>query len=202
MICRCMLIAVWGVVAVYGLIQLYVFQATPGEAAEINVLKEMASPDNNSVQQTKLILFGHPRCPCMRTSLTQLKELVLASPDKVQVKIVFVCPQNGHEDWMKSATTKLAFEVPNAQVIWDRGAKVTDAFGARTSGHLLAFDARGDLKFNGGITSSRGHVGESAGATKLRDILQGKTTGTEFKAPVFGCRLFGGTLCRESGTEL
>ena len=61
--------------------------------------------------------------------------------------------------------------------------------GAETSGHVVLYDEAGNLRFSGGITRSRGHVGESDGARALSALLNGSPA-TSGNFPVFGCRLF------------
>jgi hypothetical protein len=58
------------------------------------------------------------------------------------------------------------------------------------SGQVLAYDGQGRLAFNGGITASRGHEGDSAGRSAVEAMLAGRRhAATAF---VFGCLLFDG----------
>ena len=59
--------------------------------------------------------------------------------------------------------------------------------GARTSGHVVAYDPAGSRVFSGGITASRGHEGDSAGHESL---VAGITAAAPRSyASVFGCTL-------------
>jgi hypothetical protein len=61
-------------------------------------------------------------------------------------------------------------------------------FGAQTSGDVVVYDAAGTLRFQGGITISRGHVGHNLGHVRVDAIVHGATTGVA-QTPVFGCAL-------------
>ena len=61
-------------------------------------------------------------------------------------------------------------------------------FGARTSGDVVAYDAAGTLRFHGGITISRGHVGHNLGHVRVDAIVHGADAGVA-ETPVFGCAL-------------
>ena len=70
----------------------------------------------------------------------------------------------------------------------DDGAEAR-RFGVETSGQTLLYDARGALIFSGGITGSRGHAGENAGAAALAALLT-RGAAAQRGADVFGCPLF------------
>ncbi len=74
------------------------------------------------------------------------------------------------------------------RVIRDDGALMAAAFGAETSGQVFLYDAQGSLRFSGGITESRGHVGDNAGRAAVEQLLQGKAP-VKTRTPVFGCSL-------------
>jgi hypothetical protein len=61
-------------------------------------------------------------------------------------------------------------------------------FGAQTSGDVVVYDATGVLRFQGGITISRGHVGHNLGHVRVDAIVHGVTGGVA-QTPVFGCAL-------------
>lgn len=61
-------------------------------------------------------------------------------------------------------------------------------FNATTSGHCLLYTVTGSLMFQGGITTERGHEGESCGRVAMRDLLARNPSSVDH-APVFGCEL-------------
>ncbi|MBI3542699.1 MAG: RedB protein, partial [Deltaproteobacteria bacterium] len=55
-----------------------------------------------------------------------------------------------------------------------------------------AFDGAGKLAFSGGITASRGHLGENAGLAAVVQFVSSGKVPLE-RARVFGCSLFKAT---------
>jgi hypothetical protein len=52
----------------------------------------------------------------------------------------------------------------------------------------VLYDARGRLLFRGGLTSARGHEGDSAGLQRISSLLRtGQADRSD--APVYGCSL-------------
>jgi len=90
--------------------------------------------------------------------------------------------------WDNGRLFAQARTIPGAIVFVDRGARESAAFGARVSGTVLLYSAGGDLTFQGGITASRGHVGENFGQESLVRALR---TGSRQSRiiPPFGCAL-------------
>ena len=64
-------------------------------------------------------------------------------------------------------------------------------FGARTSGHVVAFDPAGRRTFAGGLTPARGRRGDGPGRLALLALLSGPsaTSRPASDSPVFGCPL-------------
>ena len=75
------------------------------------------------------------------------------------------------------------------EAIVDVGHAATGAFGARTSGQVLVYDEKGELRFSGGVTAERDHYGESTGHDAVEALLAGEGNPGCVKAPVFGCAL-------------
>jgi hypothetical protein len=81
--------------------------------------------------------------------------------------------------------------IPGIRIKDDPDSREALKFGAVTSGEVLLYDERGQLLFKGGITASRGHIGDNMGQRILMEILQG-TRSAARTTPVFGCALYGG----------
>jgi hypothetical protein len=73
-------------------------------------------------------------------------------------------------------------------VRWDVEGREARRFCARTSGQALLYDERGRLAFQGGITSARGHEGDSVGKSRLAALLSGGEADGR-TSDVFGCGL-------------
>jgi hypothetical protein len=164
--------------------QLLTFDATPGEAGEAPSSWPGSSQIAHDPKRATLLLFAHPLCSCTNATLDELSGLLAgARTDRPTVKIVFF--RAGLKD---DGLWKRAAALPDSAVSWDESGREAAIFGARTSGQMLLYDARGMLRFEGGITGSRGHSGDNYGLRKL--IL---SLGTDFskgkRFPVFGCSL-------------
>jgi hypothetical protein len=83
-----------------------------------------------------------------------------------------------------------AAAIPGVTVHSDDGGVETRRFHAETSGYTVLYDPRGNLLFQGGITSSRGHEGDNAGRTALESLVQGKVF-SQVRTSVYGCSLLG-----------
>ena len=77
---------------------------------------------------------------------------------------------------------------PTTELIITSDLAEARRFGAQTSGDVVVYDAAGALRFHGGITISRGHVGHNLGHARVDAIVHGASTGVA-QTPVFGCAL-------------
>ncbi|WP_063607967.1 thioredoxin domain-containing protein [Zavarzinella formosa] len=153
-------------------------QFEPGE-------EEEASPN----RRLRIVFFAHPHCPCLRTTLGMLAEVMKKAPADVEMVVEYVRPTGVPEGWEKTDSWKQASALPGVTVHCDAGGVQARRLGATTSGHLMAFDATGKTIFSGGISTMRGRTGRSAGQQALEDLLAGRTPQTK-ETPVFGCPLF------------
>ena len=142
-----------------------------------------------------LLLFVHPHCSCTRATVTELSRLLSEGlPRKSTIArplvlVVATIPETGAEDWPETANVLAAAALSDRDLIVDRGGIFADQFGVVTSGTVMLFDTAGHSIFLGGITASRGHVGENSGLATLKNLLNGKATSGDRNLPVFGCRL-------------
>ena len=77
---------------------------------------------------------------------------------------------------------------PTAKLVISSDPVEEQRFGAKTSGDVVAYDASGALRFHGGITIARGHVGHNLGHVRVDQIVHGSFAGVA-STPVFGCAL-------------
>ncbi len=75
-------------------------------------------------------------------------------------------------------------------MLCDQNAALARRFGAETSGHVILYGPDGKLKFSGGITRSRGDIGDNTGRRALHDLLAERSSAFASN-PIFGCPLFG-----------
>ena len=135
-----------------------------------------------------LIMFAHPRCPCTRASLEELKVVMQQCQGRMTAYIVFLQPEGKEEEWSHTELRQSAEAIPGVTVRSDDHGHEARCFQVETSGHVLLYDARQRLQFSGGITASRGHAGDNRGRTTLVGMLAhgAKSVGA---TPVFGCPL-------------
>lgn len=140
-----------------------------------------------------LVVAVHPDCPCTGATLEQLDRFLTKNPQSAQVLALF---------WVEdSDSPPLALQ---RNPYWQRIGKMESAtaaidpqgaraaqFGALVSGAVAAYDQTGSLRFQGGLTSSRGHAGPSRGLNMLEAILRDEPTADTNNAPSFGCSLEG-----------
>ncbi|MEM8669802.1 MAG: RedB protein [Planctomycetota bacterium] len=198
------LISAWLVITVAGLAYLANYEHTPGISRQAPRVWPGASQLERSQQRHTLLLFAHPHCPCTRASFNELACLMADCQNQVDVHVVFVKPPRADEtiEWSSGALWNIADEIPGVQTYLDEGGIEARRFASLTSGQVLLFDAKGQLQFQGGITSSRGHSGDNEGRHAVVERILGQKS--EFATTlVYGCELGTGdsngrsTICRE-----
>ncbi|MEI6805673.1 MAG: hypothetical protein WCK49_04110 [Myxococcaceae bacterium] len=135
-----------------------------------------------------LVMFIHPRCDCSEASMSELNQITAQINSKLNTVIIFVTAPNSDNSWKNTALWAGAKLIPNAQILLDKGALEADRFGAKTSGQVLLYDKQGHLVFSGGITNTRGHLGDSSGKTAVISFVNENRLDHP-STPVFGCVL-------------
>ena len=140
------------------------YDLTPGpETAAPSTWPEESSLLHRS-GQFNLLMFAHPRCPCTAASIEQLRQILKSTRGTVNCQIVFLTPTGATSEWTASENVRKARAIPAARVIQDTGIEAR-RFTAATSGQVLLYDGLDRLIYSGGITLSRGHLGDCNGAT-------------------------------------
>jgi hypothetical protein len=135
---------------------------------------------------TTIVMFLHPACPCSSASLEELNELLADKRVPAKTYLVIVGPTEAEEI---GSNQSRAATIPNTVLWLDESGKEARRFGSRTSGDVFVFDATGRLRFQGGITAARGHVGPNEASAAALAAIDGCNT-AECHMPVFGCPLF------------
>ncbi len=135
-----------------------------------------------------LVVALHPNCPCSRATVAELGELMARFPARIAVDVLFVRPAAFTQEWATTDLWKTVAAIPGARAIADDRLIAVKCFGARTSGQVFLFDRDGVRRFEGGITSARGHAGDNIGEEAIETFLN---TGfiTTHRTPVYGCSL-------------
>ncbi len=135
----------------------------------------------------KLLVFIHPKCPCTSATLSELDRLIAEVGTGLQVVFLVDCPEDLRDDWMYSESTSRCRSMPQSSTVVDYDGKLAREFHATTSGFCLLYMDR-KLCFQGGLTTERGHEGESLARVAIRQLLS-NGQGKNYRAPVFGCPL-------------
>lgn len=122
-------------------------------------------------------MIAHPECPCTRASIAELEALLRETPARVRAYVV--------AGWDGEVIDR-ARALAGVDVVVDPAA--AGAFRVETSGHVLVYDAAGALRFSGGITGARGHVGDNVGRQRVLALLSGASPDAD-RSHVFGCAL-------------
>lgn len=185
-------LGVWAVLVAAGFFALWRYKATAAAPSETG--PPLLWPADSHLQQARaratLVLFAHPKCGCTHATVTELARLMAREHDRVEARIAVVRPAEVPAGWDDTELVARAAAIPGATVSRDEGGAEAARFGVKASGHVVVYDGTGRRLFSGGLTSSRGHEGESFGSMRIHSLL---TTGVADRAdaPVFGCALDG-----------
>ena len=108
---------------------------------------------------------------------------------RLDAVVVLVQPPGVPAEWSRTELWATAIADGELRVVEDAGAAGARDFRAQTSGQVLVYDQAGALRFVGGITPGRGHLGDSVGRAKILELLDGGATGSVMRCATFGCAL-------------
>ncbi len=178
----------WLMVLAGGFAALHRYEARPGSAGEPAKTWPAKVAIPLEPQGLTLVLALHPRCPCSAATCQELERILTAKPNGARLHVLLFKPADVSDDWTATSTTRSLEALPNVRCWIDENCKLADIFGAATSGELLVYDARGKLRFAGGVTPLRGQAGSNPGSDALMALLDGKPIELR-TAPVFGCSI-------------
>jgi hypothetical protein len=178
----------WFSAAVGGVFYLMRYESTTAVRVSYPATLPAESSMEPDGERPTLIFFAHPKCPCTRSSLRELSRLITNVNGRVQAYVVFIQPEDEDELWTQTDLRTSAEAIPNVRVLIDRGERETHIFNAQTSGLVLLYDRKGNLRFNGGVTASRGLEGDNGGSRAIFEIVTQEVEKTA-ETSVFGCPL-------------
>lgn len=137
-----------------------------------------------------IIVLAHAGCPCTRATLAELERAIAQIDSPIQVRVVCAYPEARGIEWAANRPVwRIASRIEGVHVSGDADGRLARSLGVATSGHVLFYDADGNLRFSGGITSARGHEGANVGRSTLVSRIIENHMPTAV-SPVFGCALF------------
>ena len=185
------LVGVWILAVGLGLHTLMIYKGKAGIPGQ----PPLSWPRNGLVSlppaKPLLIMFAHPRCPCTKASLGELEQLVAGAQNQFEAAVLFYEPKGSLETWSSTPLIRDARAIPGVHVMFDEDGGLAKRFHVAISGHTLVYSPAGNLLFTGGITSSRGHLGDNAGFAAILKIVSSNSVQLNRTAtPVFGCELY------------
>lgn len=186
-------IAVWIAALVAGFSALHAYENRPGEPGTAAPAWPSAASLEPSADKPTVLVFAHPQCPCTAATMEELDRLVArVGAEAGLVHVLFYCPDDEPASFADTSLRHHAERIPGVQIQLDRGGRLAKLFGAKTSGQVLVYEPTGSLRFRGGITGSRGHVGSNRGSKSAEVLLgtdPGDASAAVIRCPVFGCPL-------------
>ncbi|GMU05168.1 RedB protein [Corallococcus caeni] len=170
-----------------GVVALARYSVTPGATPVTAATWPEETRLSRQAGRPVLVMLAHPKCTCTRASLAELAEVMAHAGGRAEAYVLFLRPEGLEDGWEQGDLWRTAASIPGVTVLSDPDGLEAKRFGATTSGHVVLYGADGRLRFSGGITVARGHVGDSPGREALERVLRedGEGGGT----PVYGCAL-------------
>ena len=166
---------------------LWRYSAAPGSTAEGPARIPAEFRDEERPDEFVLLMAVHPRCPCSRATIAELAKILTHSPRVCRPVLLAFKPGTEPDSWIETGLCRDARKL-GAEIRIDENGERAIAMGMQTSGQVLLYDPRGDLRYQGGITSARGHQGDNAGQRYVERILHGDDVPLA-KLPVYGCSI-------------
>ena len=179
----------WIAVAGWGMKGLTDYSFAPGEPAVAPRRWPAESSLPFAPGKFTFVAALHPECPCSRATVAQLEHILDRTSGRLSVVVLFDA-RNTELSESDSALLARVRAMPDVRIINDGDGAEMDRFQFRTSGEIRLYQPDGTLVFEGGITASRGHVGDNPGQTAVVAAIQrGASAATPVRTPVFGCSL-------------
>lgn len=177
-----LLLSVWATACLTGFLILWDYSFTPGETkgAPLKIPAEFKDG------RFHLLMSIHPRCPCTKASLAELSRILAKTKGKMGVSILVYMPRGEQREWQNGDLLNESKSIPAVSILSDQNGKIAESLGMTTSGAVCLYDKKGNLRYSGGITASRGHEGDNHGKSIILSQVFGKTTGI-VKGIVYGC---------------
>lgn len=181
------LFTLWILLVGLGLSLLISFSNSSGPVGPAKLIWPEKSKIGRDSSRPNLIIFLHPKCSCSRATVGELERLMVFIREKISISVVFsIAGGDTGEVLGSDLATSVKRIIGVDSVFIDEDDVESTLFGAKTSGQSYLYDKNGALVFSGGLTSARGHMGDSAGRDAILSWLRNKDQTSVFTA-VFGC---------------
>jgi hypothetical protein len=190
-----LLVVVWLSAVAYGMAVMWSYNHRPGEVAIAPVRWPTDSRVPRASDGYTLVMLAHPKCPCTRATLEELSKLMTHTQGRLRSFVLFVKPLGVPQDWEHTDLWQSASVIPGVTVLDDLDGVEAKRFDAHVSGQVMVYDESGKLVFQGGITESRGQIGDNAGRSAIEARVN-RGISERDRTLVFGCELFDTDECR------
>lgn len=167
------LAGLWLLLVGLGLVLLMLYSNRPGERGDVPKTWPAESGLENSKTRSTLLVFAHPQCPCTRATIDELSWIMSRCGESLDCRVLFFQPAGESAEWSHTDLWHQAALIEGVRVFADPQSRAAMEFGALTSGHVVMYDTEGNLRFEGGITPSRGHRGGNRGRDQVVSLLNG-----------------------------
>lgn len=161
------------------------YSSTVGETSPAPRTLPFPRATDTASARPQLLLALHPRCPCSLATVRELAKILTRAPNAGDVTVLMYKPASEPDSWLQGALFDECRRM-NCQIRPDPDGNLAASLGSLTSGQVLLYAADGTLRYQGGITISRGHEGDNAGEGAVTEILRGSRA-LHGSMPVFGC---------------
>lgn len=178
----------WLLVIAAGLRGMMRFENTAGDPGKPPILWPAQSVIQPAADMPTLVMLAHPQCSCTRASIGELEMIMTRAQGRVKTYVLFLRPAGFPDGWEATDLWESAARIPGVTVLSDDTGREAGVFRALTSGQTMLYGSDGHLLFSGGITGSRGHLGENDSYRALLALL-GQGPAERTSTAVFGCEL-------------
>lgn len=166
---------------------LWRYNASPGSAGEAPARLPVQFQDSRSPSRFVLVMAIHPRCPCSRATMAELAKILAHSPEVCRPILLAFKPHGEPDSWIETRLCRDARRL-GTEIRIDEDGRAALGMGMLTSGQILLYGRDGELRYQGGITSARGHQGDNAGQRFVQRVLEGEEMPLA-TLPVYGCSI-------------
>jgi hypothetical protein len=177
----------WAVATALGFVILTGYENSWGRAAVAPSTLVASGFVNPGGDRQTLLLFAHPSCPCTMATIEELKQLLARRGSLVRAYALLLSPRTRPANWDDSRMRAELSRIPGMNVINDIDGSHAKRFEVHTSGQVLLYGVDGSLRFSGGITAARNHIGDNDGLAALVEAIDRNIPVK--RSPVFGCQL-------------
>jgi hypothetical protein len=179
--------AIWGLAVATGFFALQLYKSSPGQGGRnIEHWPGTSRVPHHDTRPT-LIVAVHPLCPCTQATVSELARVLTRCKGQVEVHVLVYLPEHAGHAWSPTRRLRGLGTMPGVHLVDDPAGEQAALFGARTSGLVALYGQDGRLLFRGGLTSARGHEGDSEGQRALLGLIQNNQSDYPRETCVYGC---------------